>query len=82
MSDKTTQSTTTQDIAVNGLVDGETLLKIVFPVEKCRPSIRTLERRAKSKAIPSVRLGRLRFYNPPDVMATLLESSAKRGGAR
>lgn len=74
--------TKTQDITggdVSGLVDGETLLRIVFPVEKCRPSLRTLERRAKSRAIPSVRLGRLRFYSPPAVMAALIESSPKRG---
>ncbi len=78
ISDTSTQKQTEPDS--NGLVDGETLLRIVFPVEKCRPSLRTLERRAKSKVIPSVRLGRLRFYSPPAVMAALLARQV--GGVR
>ncbi len=66
----------------NGLVDGETLLKIGFPVEKCRPCLATLERRARAREIPSVRIGRLRYYSPAAVMAAWMETSPKRGGGR
>lgn len=48
------------------LVDGPTLLQRLFP-EQCRPTHRWLQTRVQSKAIPSTKIGHLRFYIPAAV---------------
>jgi hypothetical protein len=54
-----------------GLVDGPRLLEILFPDEQCRPSMRWLKTQEANRAVPFMRLGRLIFYDPPKVRATL-----------
>jgi hypothetical protein len=52
------------------LVDGPTLLKMLFP-ENCRPTHRWLQHQVKRKAIPSTKIGHLRFFVPRVVRTTL-----------
>jgi len=56
-----------------GLVKGGRLLEIIFPEVDSRPCIRWLERQVKRRRIPSIKLGRLRFYSPADVRRALFE---------
>ena len=46
----------------DALVQGETLLAQIFPVENDRPSLRWLQRLTASRAIPSIKLKGKRFY--------------------
>ena len=65
-----------------GLVKGSRLLEIIFPEADSRPSLRSLERYVKRRRIPSIKLGRLRFYSPADVRRALLDLQlATRRGA-
>jgi len=52
------------------LVDGPTLLQRLFP-EQCRPTHRWLQTQIKRKAIPSTKIGHLRFYIPAAVRGAL-----------
>lgn len=64
------------------LVDGPTLLTILFP-ENCRPTHRWLQHQTKNKRIPSVKVGHLRFFVPAQVRSTLAEKQTVRArGAR
>jgi hypothetical protein len=56
-----------------GLVRGCRLLEIIFPEADSRPSLRSLERYVKRRRIPSIKLGRLRFYSPESVRGALLD---------
>ena len=49
-------------IADDALVQGETLLAQMFPVENDRPSLRWLQRLTAARAIPSIKLKGKRFY--------------------
>lgn len=64
-----------------GLVKGARLLELIFPEPDSRPSIRWLERHVRGRRIPSIKLGRLRFYSPEDVKRSLLERQPLRGGS-
>jgi hypothetical protein len=46
----------------DALVQGETLLAQIFPVENDRPSLRWLQRLTASRTIPSIKLKGKRFY--------------------
>jgi hypothetical protein len=62
---KTTEDNlTTHRMAEHGLVKGERVLQILFPDEDSRPRLSTLERLVKSGHVPSLKLNRLRFYDP------------------
>jgi hypothetical protein len=52
------------------LVDAQGLLNELFEAES-RPSLEWLRRRTRAKAIPSIRVGRLIFYDPPIVREKL-----------
>ena len=52
------------------LVNGRTLLEILFQKDS-RPSPRWLMRMTKARAIPSIIIGRRRFYDPDKVRAAL-----------
>ncbi|MEK7781960.1 MAG: hypothetical protein AAB370_10720 [Verrucomicrobiota bacterium] len=54
------------------LLDAESTLPLVFPKEKCRPSLRTFDRWRKAKIIPSIKLGSLRYFSPRAVKSALL----------
>lgn len=64
-----------------GLVRGPRLLEIIFPEKDSRPSLKSLERYVKRRLVPSVKLGRQRFYSPPAVREALLSKTSSRGGA-
>jgi hypothetical protein len=51
------------------LVGKQTLLEKVFPNEADRPSIRWLDRQCAKRAVPFVRLGRLVWFDVPQVRA-------------
>lgn len=53
-------------------VDGQTLLKLLFPQE-CRPCLRWLRERQRRREVPFVRAGRRVFFVPERVQAILLE---------
>lgn len=63
---------TTGDV---GLVDGPRLLETLFPNEACRPSLRWLRDQQKRNVIPFLKIGRLVFFDPPQVRAALAENS-------
>jgi hypothetical protein len=65
-----------------GLVRGMRLLEIIFPEKASRPSLRSLERYVRQRIVPSVKLGRQRFYSPPQVQEALLSQQSMRGGRR
>jgi hypothetical protein len=50
------------------LVDGPTLLKILFPPAN-RPTVRWLADQKKARRVRFVKIGRLCFFNPDDVRA-------------
>jgi len=52
------------------LVDAQGLLNELFQPES-RPSLEWLRRRTRARAIPSIRVGRLIFYDPPAVREKL-----------
>jgi hypothetical protein len=58
-------------------VDGDTLLKMLFPSD-CRPTIRWLRERTKKRSIPFVKIGRLVFFDPESVREKLTQDFGKR----
>jgi hypothetical protein len=58
-------------IVENGLVGKRAMLEILFPNEADRPCERWLDHQCKRKALPFCRLGRLIFFNPPEVLAAI-----------
>lgn len=60
----------TQSATLGRLVDAKGLLEILF-AESCRPSLRWLRTQQKRRAIPSVRIGRLVFFDPDATLAAL-----------
>lgn len=65
-----------------GLVRGQRLLEIIFPEKDSRPSLRSIERYVRRRLIPSVKLGRQRFYSPEQVRDALLGTQKLNRGAR
>ncbi|MFA6545538.1 MAG: hypothetical protein WCS99_14060 [Limisphaerales bacterium] len=65
-----------QRASLGRLVDAKGLLETLF-ADGCRPSLRWLRTQQKRKAIPSVRIGRLVFFDPDATRAAL---SKGRGG--
>jgi hypothetical protein len=63
---KTTNMTNEPVTATNetGYVDAPRLLEILFPNPVCRPSIRWLRDQQAARKIPSVKIGRLVFFDP------------------
>ena len=59
----------------NRLIDAKGLLKILF-ADNCRPSLRWFRTRHKLGQIPSVRIGRLVFFDPDAVRAALADGKA------
>jgi hypothetical protein len=59
-----------QTASLGRLTDAKGLLEILF-ADGCRPSLRWLRTQQKRKAIPSVRIGRLVFFDPDAVRAAL-----------
>ncbi len=67
-----------QQIASLGrLVDAKGLLEILFD-ERSRPSLRWLRTQQKRRAIPSVRIGRLVFFDPDATRAALSKGKAAK----
>ncbi|MFT4689469.1 MAG: hypothetical protein ACI9OD_001677 [Limisphaerales bacterium] len=64
------------------LLSGEDLLVRLFPTETSRPSLRWLRSLQYSKAIPSVRLGRLIFFNPTEVEKAIQRRTVQPKGAK
>jgi len=54
-----------------GLVDVDTLLVLIWPNVKSRPSLRTVRTWTQGKLLPHVRLGRLIYYDVAEVRAEL-----------
>jgi hypothetical protein len=50
-----------------GLVDADELLKVIWPSDKSRPSLRWLRQMQASRRIPYIRLGRRIFFDPTAV---------------
>jgi hypothetical protein len=48
-------------------VGAQALLEIIFPIKKDRPSQRWLQRQTKARAVPSIKIGGKRFYEPAAV---------------
>ena len=48
------------------LVDGPTLLEILFPA-KCRPTLRWLRQQQAQRSVPFIKAGRLVFFDPAKV---------------
>ena len=48
------------------LVDGLTLLEIIFP-KKCRPTLRWLRDQQENRSVPFRKIGRLVFFDPNEV---------------
>jgi len=61
----------------NKLMTGERLLETVFD-ENSRPSMRWLRTQQKARTIPSVRIGRLIFFNPDQVRIALENKTTRR----
>jgi len=57
------------------LVDGPTLLEIIFKPE-CRPTLRWLRDQQKRRAIPFLKIGRLVFFDPVTVRQHFAEKQA------
>jgi hypothetical protein len=67
------------DLAVTGkLVNAQQLLECLFESE-CRPSIRWLRSKTKSKAIPHIRIGHLVFFDVGMVREALASRNLVRG---
>jgi len=58
------------------LVDAPRLLEMLFPDPGCRPSLRWL--RSNQRSFPHVRIGRLIFFNGPQVCAHMLKKAEKK----
>lgn len=54
-----------------GLVRIEKLGEDIFPDKESRPSVRTLRNWTRQRVIPSLKIGRLRYYDPSRVLAAL-----------
>jgi hypothetical protein len=52
------------------LVDGKTLLETLF-AKNCRPCLRWLRDQQRAGKIPSTKIGRLVFFDPPKVRQAL-----------
>jgi len=64
------------------LVTGRELIDILFP-NGPKPCLRTLDRHVKRRHIPSVRIGRVRWYSLKEARAALLnQQPITRRGAR
>ena len=55
---------------VQKLVDANGLLETLFD-ERCRPSVRWVRDQQRAGAFPFTRVGRLIFFDPDEVRATL-----------
>ena len=53
------------------LVSAEELLPLVWPSEKSRPSLRWLREQQAARKIPFIRIGRLVWFDPDQVIAAL-----------
>jgi hypothetical protein len=52
-------------------VDGPRLLEILFPHEKCRPSLRWLRDQQKRRTIPFIKISHLVFFDAEQVRDAL-----------
>jgi hypothetical protein len=55
----------------SGLVGADKLLELLFPHEPDRPTKRWLELRCRDGTVPYIKLGRLVWFNPPEVIEAL-----------
>ena len=55
------------------LVTAGKLLEVIWPDAECRPCIRSIRSWSASRILPSVRVGRLVFYDVEQVKAALLK---------
>jgi hypothetical protein len=53
------------------LVGAESLLKILWPNEDDRPSLRWLRDQQKTRRVPFIKMGRLVFFEPETVRAAI-----------
>lgn len=53
------------------LLNGESLLKLLFPDQKTRPSVFWLKKMRQKKVIPFYRVGKRVFFNAEGVRAAL-----------
>jgi hypothetical protein len=62
----------------HGLVGAESLLVILWPNEKDRPSLRWLRDQQKARKIPFAKVGRLVWFDPPAVKASIFGTASSR----
>ena len=67
---------------IQGLVGPAKLLEIVFPSETERPSRRWLDLRCRDGSIPYIKLGRLIWFSPPEVIESLKKNHTLHGRKR
>jgi hypothetical protein len=69
-------------VAPGQLVDGNNLLKIIFPAQ-CRPTLRWLRDQQKARGIPFCKIGRLVSFDPANVREVLnAQRTVKFGSAQ
>lgn len=69
---KTDSQAETTIATIAGFVGHERLLELIWPDEKARPSVKWLHHQRANRQIPYIRVGRLIFYDPVRVKASLL----------
>jgi hypothetical protein len=72
----------TESSEIPGFVDVERLREALFPDPKSRPCAETIERAAQRRAIPSAKIGRLRFYSVQAVREALLAKASQKNPLR
>jgi hypothetical protein len=53
------------------LLHADGLLRFLWPEEAARPSLRWLKTMTKNRAVPSIKVGKLRWYTPREFKAWL-----------
>jgi hypothetical protein len=64
------------------LVGKQACLEQLFPSEADRPTTRWLDQRCKRREIPFVRLGRLIYFNVPQVRRAIEQATVQPRGSR
>jgi hypothetical protein len=80
---KTDEPITTAGAESGQLVNGDMLLKILFPTN-CRPTLRWLRDQQKERRVPFRKVGHLVFFDPDEVRESWRQRNsvgAIRGGA-
>lgn len=74
------KTTTNQPAQNGGLVNAESLLEILFPDERSRPSLRFIRSLQAKRRLPYYKVGRLVFFDVGEARAAII--GAMRVSAR